>query len=181
MVKKKSKAEQPAPRVRYAMITISVLGNAIYGDVLIDPSSPGSSGQQEITSLDVGLLDLAEGGYVIDLRPLEKHPQVSRWITDEPYFNGDLGPAKLEDDTMTTSITHTRVPVRPIYDENKLFHGGASGYDFVSASYHAEYWRTRGARVGKREGMVIKWSDGIEAPISIPVPLTPADEPCNGH
>jgi len=43
--------------------------------------------------------------------------------------------------------------------------GSAGPMDRVSAAYRASYWGSRGARIGKRVGKIICWSDGEQQTI----------------
>jgi hypothetical protein len=43
--------------------------------------------------------------------------------------------------------------------------GSAGPMDSVSAAYRASYWGSRGARIGKRMGNTIHWSDGEQQAI----------------
>ncbi len=66
-------------------------------------------------SLDRALRDLADGGYVIDLRPLADHPKLTSWVFHAPMSDGRIaGVDKTKD-------------------------GSAGSLDYVSASYMAVY------------------------------------------
>lgn len=164
-----------------ASITVGASGD-VRGVHHYDPTSGYARGGSTDfrSTLQRALPDLAEGGYVFDLRPLAEYPQLTHWVFRCPLHNGDIegefvqrlpepvrqaaeqlqpslfGDMALAAMLMTTSNQEARTEKEP-----------AGSFDRVSAAYLAGYWRRRGARVGRRIGDLVRWEDGEIQPIMI--------------
>lgn len=118
---------------------------------------------------------LAEGGYVIDRCPLEDHPHYSSLCLRAPICNGHIEGddiKRLSKDAREFAATfsnHMEGAFSQLANATALgdldAKEEAGGMDYVSAAYLAAYWQKRGARVGKRKGNTIIWSDGEKQPI----------------
>jgi hypothetical protein len=157
---------------------IGALFGSISAQYLYDPPDHPSQGwTTRIGSLEQALLDLAEGGYVIDLRPLADHPLLKTWVFQAPMPNG-----RISGDEIDRFSDEEREAARQMLsdlggDFQKLAYlasqrlgepldGSAGPFDAVSASYRAAYWGSRGARIGKRVGNILYWSDGKQQAIN---------------
>jgi hypothetical protein len=120
------------------------------------------------------LVDLAEGGYVIDKRPLEDHPNLVSLVWLAPLANGRIegneiqrfSAAERESAAFMANMFEgdfqciAKAAAAGEFDPDDQKDAG--GLDYVSASYLAYYWFDHGARIGKRKGNKIIWSDGEE-------------------
>src|SRR5437660_6057523 len=78
-------------RTQYAEVTIAALTGEISGQHLYDSTSGYASGSTSgIWTLEEALADLADGGYIIDLRPLASHPRLIAWVFAAPLPNGRI-------------------------------------------------------------------------------------------
>ncbi len=165
-------------RIYYSEIIIGALSGSITAQHLYDPPEHPSQGwTSRVFPLSSALEDLAEGGYVIDLRPLADHPQLRTWVFQAPMSNG-----RLEGDEIDRLSDEARLAAQQMlsglggdFQRLALFasqrvgeplDGSAGPFDAVSASYRAAYWGSRGARIGKRVGDTLYWSDGEQQTIS---------------
>lgn len=169
-------AQQPK-RTRYVEVTIAALTGEISGQHLYDPASGYASGSTSgIWTLEEALVDLADGGYVIDLRPLASHPRLIAWFFAAPMPNGHIEGEDIE--RFSEELRKTTEQMLPglggefqqlaFLITNKIGEptdGSAGPMDSVSATYRASYWGSRGARIGKRVGNNICWSDGEQQTI----------------
>lgn len=168
-------------RVLYAEITIAAWTGSISATHLFDPTSPDSRGSTSgIWSLERALTDLAQGGYVIDLRPLAEHPKLSSWVFQAPIPNGQLQGDEIE--RLPESVRASARDMAPWLEGEYQWLASvaanrvgepvnasvAGPFDYVSAAYLATYWKTRGALVGMRQGQTLYWSDGREQAIDTP-------------
>ena len=177
---KRRSSSRRGKQTRYAEITLAALTGAISATHLCDPADPQSRGSTSgIWSLERALEDLAEGGYVIDLRPLAAHPQLLSWVLRAPLSNG-----RLEDEQIERLPDEVREAARDLMPwlggayqwlaflaatrSGEPADGSAGPFDGVSAASLAAYWGSRGARIGKRRGNAIDWSDGQRQPLAAP-------------
>jgi hypothetical protein len=156
-----------------ALITIAAWTGEVSGTHLYDPGGMyGRGGHTEFRSgLRRALPDLAEGGYVIDLRPLANRPEIRLWQFQAPLPNGDI-----EGDAIglfSDEARESAAQMQPFLSgefgvlaglmaqkAGEPGDGAAGPFDYVSAAYLARYWEARGARVGRRVGNVLRWRDG---------------------
>jgi hypothetical protein len=174
------KKQYSAGRTYYAEIIIGALTGSISAQHLYDPPEHSSHGFTScLWPLERALEDLTEGGYVIDLRPLADHPQLRSWVYQAPMSNG-----RLEGNEIDRFSDEERQAAQQMLsglegDFQKLAYlaaqrigepldGGAGPFDAVSASCRAAYWGSRGARIGKRVGNILYWSDGKQQAIGSP-------------
>jgi hypothetical protein len=167
-------------QTRYAEIILAALTGTISATHLVDPAHPHSRGSTSgIWPLERALADLAEGGYVIDLQPLAAHPQLLSWVLRAPMPNG-----RLEDEEIERLPDEVREAARDLMPwpggeyqwlaflaatrAGEPADGSASPFDSVSAASLAAYWGSRGARIGRRRGHTIYWSDGQRQPLAAP-------------
>lgn len=172
-------AQQPK-RTQYAEVTIAALTGEISGQHLCDPTSGYASGSTSgIWTLEEALIDLADGGYVIDLRPLASHPRLSAWVFAAPIPNGRIEGEDIE--RFSEELRKTTEQMLPglggafqqlaflvAHKIGEPTDGSAGPMDSVSAAYRASYWGSRGARIGKRVGKSLSWSDGEQQTIIDP-------------
>jgi len=166
------------------------------GQHLITPESSyangNTSGMYGEQGRERALRDLAEGGYVIDLRPLADHPQITTWVFQAPMSNGRIEGdeiARLPDDVRKAAGDMAGpFGLQGAFQDLALLaaakvgeptDGGAGPFDKVSAAYRAVYWGSRGALIGKRLGDTIQWSNGTRQAIEQPPqePLPPGEHP----
>jgi len=149
---------------------------SIGAGVLGDGFSTWSDGafHVEMRSIRLGpeLYRLRDGGWVIDKRLLEPTSEIIRAVISGPSLDiklgdygersvfGDqerqalalmMGPGGLQGDYRAVGAT---ILADPNFDGKML---GPAAY--------AEYWSRRGARIGRREGDEIVWSDGEREPV----------------
>jgi hypothetical protein len=159
----------------YAEIVIGITG-AVHGTGLYDPPTHNTRWSASNMWLKKSLPELAEGGYVIDLRPLAEHPQIVSWVVNSPMSSGRLTG---DIERLPEKVRQAAGQMMPMLDgdyqrlaymasekigepEDSLL---AGPFDQVSAAYMATYWASKGARVGKRIGDKIAWSNGEEQPV----------------
>lgn len=161
---------QPPKRPQYAEVTIAALTGEISGEHLYDPTSGYASGYtSRIWPLEKALANLAEGGYVIDLRPLASHPRLRAWVFAAPISNGRIEDEQIEQ--YPEELRRTAEQMLPglggefqqlafliAHKIGEPTDGSAGPMDRVSAAYRANYWGSLGARIGKRVGNTIYWS-----------------------
>lgn len=163
-------------RTSYAEITIAALTGEISATHLFDPTQGHTchGSTSGIWPLERALSDLVEGGYIIDLRPLAEHPQLVSWVFCAPMPNGQLEgdeKAALSDEVRQSARemlpglqgTFQQLALLIAIRAGEPMDGSAGPFDTVSASYRARYWGSRGARIGKRMGRVLCWSDGEQS------------------
>jgi len=166
------------PHKRYSEIRIAALTGEISADILIDDLESGVSRSVTFQHpfLEQALPDLAEGGYVIDLRPLANHPKLTTWVWQAPMPSGRIAGEEINrfSDEMREAAQSmlpgmegtfqdiTRLVVKRVGEPDD---GSAGPLDYVSAYYRARWWHQHGARIGKRVGESIHWSDGTQQAI----------------
>jgi hypothetical protein len=159
----------------YAFITIAITG-AVSGEGLYDPPAYTSKWSASNLWLKKELAALARGGYIIDLRPLAEHPKVISWVHRCPLPDGriegedvDRFPERVRESSAELAGALDRefqllaVMMATKFGESE--DGVAGPFDKVSAAYLAHYWGSKGARIGKRIGDIIVWSDGEQQTI----------------
>lgn len=173
---------RPPSRTWYAEIVIAAWTGAISATHLCDPAHPGCHGSTSgIWSPAHALPNLAEGGYVIDLRPLADHPQVSAWVFQSPLSNGQIDGEEIA--RLPTEVREAARDLAPgmAGDFQRIAEAMAARageppdrtagpFDAVSAASRAAYWAARGARIGRRTGGWLIWSDGARQPIETETP-----------
>jgi hypothetical protein len=163
---------------QYAEITIAALTGEISATHFYNPpSQPYRGSTSGIWSLERALVDLVDGGYAIDLRPLADHPKIVSWVFRAPMpsgriegddidrlsdearrFAGEMGYA-FQGDFQALALLMSKRFGEPL-------DGLAGPFDYVFSSYLATYWGIRGALIGKRVGNLLRWSDGRQQTIS---------------
>ena len=124
-------------------------------------------------SLDRAVADLADGGYIIDLRPLADHPKLTSWVFNQPMSNGRIEGNeidRLSEDARKAAGemvfglegAFKDLAMLAAAGMGKPEDGSAGGYDTVSAAYRALYWGSRGALIGRRMRNMLHWSNGRE-------------------
>ena len=174
--KKVSKQREP----QYAEITIAALTGEVSAKEFYDPPTQPSRGSVSgIWSLERAWENLADGGYVIDLRPLAPHPKLFTWVYQAPMPNGCIEGNEIDrlSAGARESAGQMLYGLQGEYQQlaflaskgiGEPIDGSAGPFDYVSASYRAMYWGSRGARIGKRVGNAIHWSDGRQQVIGFP-------------
>ena len=171
---------QQPKHTHYAEVTIAAPTGKISGRHLSDPTSGYSGGfTTGIWSLEKALANLADGGYVIDLRPLASHPDLIAWVYAAPLCNGHIEGEEIE--RFPQELRKTAEQMLPglggafqqlafliAHKIGEPTDGSAGPMDEVSAAYRARYWGSRGARIGKRVGNILCWSDGAQQTIVDP-------------
>lgn len=171
-------------RAQFSLVTFAAWTEEASGQHLITPESEYASGSTSGMYGEAGreraLQDLAEGGYVIDLRPLAEHPQFTRWVFDAPLPDGRIEGEDIE--RLPDRVRHAagEMAASP-FGLQGAFHdlaiaafarmgepldGSTGMFDKVSAAYLAMYWGSRGARIGKRVGESVFWLDGTQQAIA---------------
>ena len=187
---KRQKAQQetttnPTPererRIQFSEVTFAAWTGEASGEHLFVPggnrgSTSGMYGEQ---GRERALSDLAEGGYVIDLRPLADHQQLTTWVFNAPMSNGriegdDIN--RLSDDVRKAASEMAQpfglqgafrdLALLAAAKVGEPVDGGAGAFDTVSAQYRATWWGSRGALIGKRVGDTLHWSNGSEQKIT---------------
>jgi hypothetical protein len=114
--------------------------------------------------------ELVEGGYVLDKRAvLMARP----WLAiGSPMVKGTLPPGTVDrfidrhpTDAFGESIVLDSIrsdPTNPAAGLAALMQDdpACGGFDDVAPDVYADWWRRRGARVGRRLGRVVVWDDG---------------------
>ena len=81
-------------RIEFSLVRFSAWTDEASGEHLITPESEYAGGHTSGMYGEAGreraLRDLAEGGYVIDLRPLADQPEIVTWVTKAPLPNGRI-------------------------------------------------------------------------------------------
>ena len=175
---KKKVGEQPMrEKRRYAEITIAALTGEISAEHLYDPPTrPDRGNTSRIWSLDDVLKDLADGGYVFDLRPLAENPNIYSWVVRSPLPSGRIDGDEIDrfsDDArrFAGEMAHAfegdfqGLAFLASERHGEPLDGSAGPFDSVSAAYRAVYWGRRGALIGKRVGDLLCWSDGRQQAI----------------
>lgn len=158
-------------RTTYAEITIAALTGEISATHLADPQTNIRGSTSGIWTLEKALPDLAQGGYVFDLRPLAEHPKILSWVFQAPVSNG-----RIDGDDIDRLPDDVRAAARDLApwmagDFQRLallianrvgepIDGEPGPFDAVSASYRAVYWGSRGALIGRRIDKTLYWLDG---------------------
>lgn len=156
-----------------ASITIAALGgHQVSASGLVNDEHPNRCSVTTYTTGDEGmqrlLPDLADGGYVVDLRPLEHHKDLVHWVFGCPMANGVLGEETLS--PCPGEVRKSALRMAPWLEGEfqaaaLLTATGQMNFDYCTEDYRARYWLARGARVGQRVGNVIHWSDGSQQQI----------------
>jgi hypothetical protein len=167
-------------KARYAEITIAALTGEISAEHLYNPpAQPYKGSTSGIWPLERALEDLADGGFVFDLRPLSDHPDIVSWAFLAPMPSG-----RIDGDDIDRLSNEARKSAGEMVDAlqgdfqklailaSKRFgeplDGSAGPFDYVSSTSRALYWGSRGALVGKRVGNLLCWSDGRQQTIGSP-------------
>jgi hypothetical protein len=164
-------------KARYAEITIAALTGEISAEHLYDPpAQPHKGSTSGIWPLERALEDLADGGFVFDLRPLADHPHIASWAVRAPMPSG-----RIEGDDIDRLSDEARKSAGEMVDAlqgdfqtlailaskgfGEPLDGSAGPFDYVSSASRALYWGSRGALIGKRVGNLLYWSDGRQQTI----------------
>ena len=187
--KKTTKAAQentprPTPerkrQILFSEITFAALTGEASGEHLLVPGGNrgSTSGMYGDQGRERALRDLAEGGYVIDLRPLADHPQLTTWVFNAPMSNGRIEGDDI--DRLPDDVRKAAGDMASPFGLQGAFRdlallaaakvgepvdGGAGPFDTVSATYRATWWGSRGALIGKRVGDTLHWSNGTQQTI----------------
>ena len=172
-----SRAPERERRILFSEVTIAAWTGGISGQHLFNPNSPSSRGSTSgMYSLDRAVADLADGGYIIDLRPLADHPKLTSWVFDKPLSNGHIEGNeidRLSEDARKAAGKMASSPfgLQGAFRDLALFaaagigepqDGSSGSFDNVSAAYRAAWWGVKGALIGRRMGNTLHWSDGKE-------------------
>src|SRR5205814_9193973 len=78
--------------IQFSEVTFAALTGEASGEHLLVPGGNrgSTSGMYGEEGRERALRDLAEGGYVIDLRPLADNPHIYRWVMQAPMSNGRI-------------------------------------------------------------------------------------------
>lgn len=155
----------------YVLISLSAWTGAVHADHVSHPPEQPDHGRTigTLWHLPGMLACLVEGGFLIDKRPLADDPGYSRWVLNEPLCNGRLSGSidRLSPEARQAAAQmgpwmggeFRRLAVEMAASEETT-DGSPGPFDRVPADVLADYWRARGARIGKRIGDSIQWSDG---------------------
>ncbi|HVB24635.1 MAG TPA: hypothetical protein VNG51_22045 [Ktedonobacteraceae bacterium] len=197
--RKDKRESTPAPtpeqerRIQFSEVTIAAWTGEVSGQHLYDPrsgyASVSTSGMYGTNALQRALPDVAEGGYVIDLRPLADHPQITTWVFQAPMPNGRVEGDDIErfPDDVRKAAGEMAGPfgLQGAFQDLALLaaakvgepvDGSAGPFDTVSAAYRAVYWGSRGALIGKRVGNTLQWSNGTQQTIEGKVTPVPSPQ-----
>ena len=165
-------------RTPCALITIAALTGEVSGVHLYDPGGMYARGGsiEFRCNLQQALPDLAEGGYVCDLRPLAGHPHLTSWVARAPLPNGDIEGACIQrlPEPVRESASQMQAWLSDDFraaatmmaaNAGEPSDGSAGPFDHVSAAYLARYWEAKGARIGRRVGKSLRWNDGEDQEI----------------
>lgn len=160
-----------------AEVTFAALTNEASGEGLVTPGSgKGSwsiSGMYGESGRLRALQMLAEGGYAIDLRPLAEHPDIAHWVLRSPMPDGRI--EGIDIDRLPDEVRRAAADMAPFmggdFQSLAFMMSARAGeppsntreagpFDYVSAAYRAAWWGAKGARIGRRVGDTIVWSDG---------------------
>jgi hypothetical protein len=167
-------------KTRYAEVTIAALTGEISAEHLYNPPpQPDIGSTSGIWPLERALENLADGGFVFDLRPLADHPNIASWAVRAPMPSGRIdGDDRdrlsdeareaagemvdaLQGDFRTLAILASKRFGEPL-------DGSAGPFDYVSSTSRTLYWGSRGALIGRRVGNLLCWSDGRQQTIGNP-------------
>lgn len=104
--------------------------------------------------------ELVDSGYVIDRSALYLQDGYVSWILKEPLVDlslpfGATSPLPTPGDVLLSGLHATAAPVLA-----GIASGAVCG-DKVALNVLVDYWRERGARIGKREGNTVRFEDGV--------------------
>lgn len=125
-------------------------------------AEPGSN-TSGISSLEVAIVQLAEGGYVVDKRHLP-------WEVAVECISGPMENVHLQPLTMCEVYGHTRTFTSFgeffTYIEDRAAKGlGGLSMSYISMDLYAEWWRRKGARVGRKVRCEIVWKSAYSGPL----------------
>lgn len=170
---------QKERRTQFSEVTFAALTGEASGTHLAVPGrySGSTSGMYGEQGREWALRDLAEGGYVIDLRSLADNPHIFRWVVEAPMSNGRIEGNDI--DRLSDTARQTAGEMAPFLGGDFQLlaalaatkfgepqDGGAGMFDSVSAAYRALWWGEKGARIGRRVGDTLHWSDGTQQAIN---------------
>jgi len=111
--------------------------------------------------------EVVEGGFVIDKsKVLDKKPGLA---ISSPMCKGCLNPGVVDamPDPSDSIVAHAIAndpnnPMKGLAQLAVATKGKFGGLDFIAPDLFAAWWLEKGARVGKRVGDFIEWTDGKE-------------------
>ena len=176
--KEKQKAKEAERRIQFSEVTFAALTGEASGEHLVVPGGNRgyTSGMYGEDGRSRAVRDLAEGGYVIDLRSLAHSPLIFKWVVQAPMPNGRIEGDdidRLPDDVRKAAGEMALSPfgLQGAFRDLALLaaakigepaDGGAGAFDNVSAQYRAAWWGSKGALIGRRVGDTLHWSNGNE-------------------
>jgi hypothetical protein len=150
------KEPRRARHVQFAEVVFSAFYGEASGEHLITPESTYSRGSTTGMYGEEGctraLQDLADGDYVIDLRPLAEHPQLVSWVMRAPMASGQIEGSdidRLPDEVRQAAGDMATGSAPPQLEgafrflalaaASRIFEPeeGAGPFDYVSAAYRA--------------------------------------------
>jgi hypothetical protein len=160
----------------YAEITIAALTGEISATCVRQPGHSSPASVSGIWRFERALPRLAEGGYVIDLRPLKEDQNLIRWVLAAPLPSGDIEGDEI--DRLPEDVRRAAVMMFPFMEKDfhrigflmavgygKAVDRSPGAFDRVSSAVRAGWWAQKGARIGRRRGRVLRWMDGEEIAI----------------
>lgn len=114
-----------------------------------------------IRSLEDAVAQLAEGGYAIDKRHLS-------WDVACACISGPMCSASLPQlsirylGSIQTFISYSQFES---YVETHSAKGGNLSLHFISMDLYAEWWRRKGARVGRKVKGMVEWKPAYSGPL----------------
>ena len=194
-----SRAPERERRILFSEVTFAALTGEAGGVHLVVPGGNRgyTSGMYGEDGRERAVRDLAEGGYVLDLRPLADNPLIFKWVVQAPMSNGRIEGNEIDrlpDDARKAAGEMASSPfgLQGAFRDLALFaaagigepqDGSSGSFDHVSAAYRAAWWGVKGALIGRRMGNTLHWSDGREQMIeskldtqdtTLPAPAKPA-------
>lgn len=160
-------------RFQYALIEIDRDGGAATGWTVANSRDPMATTRMgSIFPVESEFCNLVEGGYVVDLRPLNNTPGANNSVSFAPsgmldyaediYLTGDaFNYANQLRAVLNGNMPYTDLPATPVIIDDQYLWGGYS-----SAMFYALAWASRGAHVGSRQGNNIIWLDSASTPIT---------------
>ena len=113
------------------------------------------------TRLGPNLGHLVEGGWVVDKRAAQERADFVRNVVGGPMVDTRLSGADVDkcpaiDPFFGAALAGSFGALALLKMADEDF----GGLDHVSPEAYAAFWATRGARIGRRSGNVVRWADG---------------------
>lgn len=116
-----------------------------------------------IRDLETAIAQLAEGGYVLDKRDLPW--EVACECISGPMSSASLPPMTLRDLYGPDQVFRTFSDFFAYLDERKAKGEPGLSCSYLSMDLYAEWWRRKGAKVGRKVKGAIQWKAPYSGPL----------------